>query len=197
MAGRISRQRLLQLGTGIGMSLPLLGMFGTASALASPKSRRAAPRPAGRCASAASRPRVAIDPVTSATQATLAATSITGEYLVYVSPATGQLKPEIATAWKTPDGKGKTWVFTIRQGVKFHDGTPLTADDVVATFKRLSDPANKSSALSVLKGLLTPDGITKTGPFEVTMKPVTASPSLPFLIGSPMYQARDPARRTT
>ncbi len=38
MAGRISRQRLLQLGTGIGMSLPLLGMFGTASALASPKS---------------------------------------------------------------------------------------------------------------------------------------------------------------
>ena len=35
MAGNISRQRLLQLGTGIGMSLPLLGMFGTASALAS------------------------------------------------------------------------------------------------------------------------------------------------------------------
>ena len=60
-----------------------------------------------------------------------------------MSPATGQLKPEIATAWKTPDGKGKTWVFTIRQGVKFHDGSPLTADDVVATFKRLSDPANQ------------------------------------------------------
>jgi peptide/nickel transport system substrate-binding protein len=132
---------------------------------------------------------VAIDPVTSATQATLAATSITGEYLVYMSPSTGQLKPEIATAWKTPDGKGKTWVFTIRQNVKFTDGTPLTADDVVATFQRLADPANKSSALSVLKGLLTPDGITKTGPFEVTMKPATPSPSLPFLIGSPMYQA--------
>ena len=39
MAGNISRQRLLQLGTGIGMSLPLLGMFGTASALASSKCR--------------------------------------------------------------------------------------------------------------------------------------------------------------
>ena len=73
-----------------------------------------------------------------------------------MSPATGQLKPEIATAWKTPDGKGKSWVFTIRQGVKFQDGTPLTADDVVSTFQRLSDPANNSSALSVLKGLLVP-----------------------------------------
>ena len=57
MAGRISRQRLLQLGTGIGMSLPLLGMFGTASALASPKSARRRPRPAERSASVASRPR--------------------------------------------------------------------------------------------------------------------------------------------
>ena len=132
--------------------------------------------------------------MTSATQATLAATSITGEYLVYVSPATGQLKPEIATAWKTPDGKGKTWVFTIRQGVKFHDGTPLTADDVVATFQRLADPANNSSALSVLKGLADPDGITKTGPFEVTMKPVTPEPvaAVPDRLAD--VPGRDPAR---
>jgi peptide/nickel transport system substrate-binding protein len=188
VAGRISRQRLLQLGTGIGMSVPLLGMFGTASALASPKSGASA-KAGGTLRVGSLKAAIAIDPVTSNTQATLAATSITGEYLVYVSPATGQLKPEIATAWKSPDGKGKSWVFTIRQGVKFHDGSPLTADDVVATFKRLCDPTVASQALSVLKGLLAPDGITKTGPFEVTMTPVTPSPSLPFLIGSPLYNA--------
>ena len=187
IAGRISRQRLLQLGTGIGMSLPLLGMFGTADALASSRSATAA-KAGGTLRIGSLKAAAAIDPVTSATQATLAATSITGEFLVYVSPATGQLKPEIATAWKTPDGKGKSWVFTIRQGVKFNDGTPLTADDVVSTFQRLSDPANSSAALSVLKGLLTPAGIVKTGPFEVTMTPATPSPSLPYLIGSPMYQ---------
>ena len=104
------------------MSLPLLGMFGTASALASSSggSSAKADGPADRQPQAA----IAIDPVTSATQATLAATSISGEYLIYVSPATGQLKPEIATAWKTPDGKGKSSVFTIRQGVKFQDERP-------------------------------------------------------------------------
>jgi peptide/nickel transport system substrate-binding protein len=187
VAGNISRQRLLQLGTGIGMSLPLLGMFGTASALAAP-SAHAGRKAGGTLRIGSLKPASLVDPVTSFTQAQLALTSITGEFLVYVSPATGQLKPEIATAWKTPDGKGATWVFTLRPGVKFHDGTPLTADDVVATFQRLSDPKNNSSALSVLKGLLAPDGITKTGPLEVTMKPVAASPSLPFLIGSPMYQ---------
>jgi peptide/nickel transport system substrate-binding protein len=188
MAGRISRQRLLQLGTGIGMSVPLLGMFGTASALAS-SSGSASAKAGGTLRVGSLKAAAAIDPVTSATQATLAATSITGEYLVYVSPATGQLKPEIATAWKTPDGKGKSWVFTIRQGVKFNDGTPLTADDVVSTFTRLADPANASSGLSVLKGVLVPAGIVKTGPFEVTMTPVAPNPSLPYIIGSPFYQA--------
>ena len=44
--------------------------------------------------------------------------------------------PGIATALpKHPDDR--TYVFTLRDGVVFHDGTPVTADDVVYTFKRL------------------------------------------------------------
>jgi peptide/nickel transport system substrate-binding protein len=188
MAGRISRSALLKLGTGIGMSVPLLGMFGGAAAYA----RTTAPANAkagGNLRVGTFKPAIAVDPITSATQAVLSTTGITGEYLVYVDPGTGTLKPEIATAWKTPDGKGKSWVFTIRQNVKFNDGTPLTADDVVATFKRLSDPAVGSAALSALKGVVTPDSVTKTGPFEMTITPVAPNPSLPYLIGSPLYQA--------
>jgi peptide/nickel transport system substrate-binding protein len=187
MSGNISRQRLLQLGTGIGMSVPLLGMFGGAAAYASSKAPAGA-KAGGTLRVACLKPAIAVDPVTSFTQATLGATSISGEYLVYVSPVDGTLKPEIATAWKTPDGKGASWVFTIRQGVKFHDGSDLTADDVVATFKRLCDPAVGSAALSVTKTLMAPDGVTKTGPFEMTIKPIAPSPALPYLIGSPMYQ---------
>src|SRR6478672_2100574 len=88
MAGNISRQRLLQLGTGIGMSLPLLGIFGTASALASSKAG-ARVKAGGTLRVGSLKPAIAVDPVTSATQATLALTSITGEFLVYVSPENG------------------------------------------------------------------------------------------------------------
>ena len=41
--------------------------------------------------------------------------------------------PGLAEKWETPDPK--TWIFYLRKGVTFHDGTPFTADDVVFTFK--------------------------------------------------------------
>lgn len=49
-----------------------------------------------------------------------------------------QVKPDLATKWEcTPDLK--SWTFTLRQGVKWHDGTPFTAADIVFTYKRLQD----------------------------------------------------------
>ena len=40
----------------------------------------------------------------------------------------------------TPTDGGKTYTFKIRKGVKFHDGTPMTAHDIVATFKKIINP---------------------------------------------------------
>src|SRR5512134_695128 len=45
-----------------------------------------------------------------------------------------QLQPGLATSWKALNDT--TWEFTLRPGVKFHDGSPLTADDVRATIER-------------------------------------------------------------
>ena len=48
------------------------------------------------------------------------------------------LQPGLATSWKQVNDT--TWDFTLRQGVKFHDGTPFTADDVKATLDRNITP---------------------------------------------------------
>ena len=69
---------------------------------------------------------------------------IPGEYLTFSNPAL-QVKPWLATSWK-PNADGTVWTFQLRQGVKFHNGKTMTADDVVASFKQylsqndVSDP---------------------------------------------------------
>jgi peptide/nickel transport system substrate-binding protein len=47
----------------------------------------------------------------------------------------GRLEPGLATAWEAPDPT--TWIFRLRPGVRFHDGTPLTAADVAGTIHRI------------------------------------------------------------
>jgi peptide/nickel transport system substrate-binding protein len=44
--------------------------------------------------------------------------------------------PDLASNYKTTNG-GKTWVFTLRKGIKFSNGQPVTANDVVASFRRI------------------------------------------------------------
>ncbi|NKX45674.1 ABC transporter substrate-binding protein [Roseicyclus persicicus] len=68
-------------------------------------------------------------------------------YLIEVG-SDGQLVPEIAESWDTADGQ--TWVFTIRQGVTFHSGKDVTAEDVVASINHHRGDASTS----VVKPLL-------------------------------------------
>lgn len=66
--------------------------------------------------------------------------------LLYRDPKGFEIKPLLATAWKWADDK--TLEFELRQGVKFHNGDPFTADDVVYTVntvikdKQVSVPSN-------------------------------------------------------
>jgi peptide/nickel transport system substrate-binding protein len=57
---------------------------------------------------------------------------------------TRKVMPNLATSWKAVDDT--TWEVKLRQGVKFHDGTPFTAKDVKATFDRVLDPTKKMTA---------------------------------------------------
>lgn len=62
--------------------------------------------------------------------------------------------PGLAERWEMT-GDGLTYTFHLREDAKFHDGTPVTADDVVFTFDRILDPATKSiqtSGFDLIKG---------------------------------------------
>ncbi|AGT10767.1 ABC transporter substrate-binding protein [Paracoccus aminophilus] len=56
-----------------------------------------------------------------------------------------EVEPDLATAWQSND-ELTVWTFTLREGLKFHDGAPCTSEDVVATFEAILNPDVASSA---------------------------------------------------
>ncbi|MCC6705791.1 MAG: ABC transporter substrate-binding protein [Thermomicrobiales bacterium] len=65
--------------------------------------------------------------------------------LTYRDVETGEIQPRIATAWEQVDDL--TWTFTIREGITFHDGSPVTANDVKASLDRVLELAGPLAPL--------------------------------------------------
>ena len=132
-AGRLSRRELMMRGSVVGMSIPRLGLLAD-GAIAAPR-RVAAGKAGGTLRIAISKGATSFEPPDLAEQAEIITALIPGEQLTFAD-SKSKLVPILAESW-APSNGGKTWTFKIRQGVKFHDGTPLTAADVVASFERL------------------------------------------------------------
>src|SRR5260221_2803446 len=49
------------------------------------------------------------------------------------------LTPGLASEWKIDDSDHTRWIFTLRDGVKFHDGTPVTVEAVIWNLQRFFD----------------------------------------------------------
>ncbi len=128
-----------------------------------------------------------LEPSAFADHGTLATGSICGEFLTR-SHQNLVLGPELATSWKS-NADGTQWAFNIRKGVKFANGQSLTAADVVATYKRLSDPNGGSSALSAFKGVLGPGGIKAVGDYTVVFYLQVPTGHFPYLTSNTTYQA--------
>ena len=89
-----------------------------------------------------------------------------------------EVVPELAEGWE--EVNPTTYVFTLRPNVKFHNGDPLTADDVVFTFARILTEGGVGGQSSPRKGLLGPlQKVEKVGDLKV--KFVLANPFPPFL----------------
>ncbi len=84
------------------------------------------------------------------------------------------LKPGLAVSWKAVDDL--TWEFKLREGVKWHDGSPFTADDVIFTFERAPDVPNSPSSFGTyLKGKT----IEKVDDLTVRIKTAAPYPLMP------------------
>src|SRR5881227_3791079 len=148
-AGRLSRRDFIRRGTVVGISVPLLGSIlaacgSSSTSTGTPGSTATATGAPGAVIKAGIvTPTAAVNPVTVADQGGLDMLGQTGEYLC-LSTQKLTLQPVLATGW-TPNSKSDVWTFKIRQGVKFHNGQALTADDVVYTYQLHTNPKGEAN----------------------------------------------------
>ena len=196
LAGRLSRREFVRRGAVVGLSTGVMGAIlaacGSANktgSAASASSSSTASGPAvkgGTLKFGQQVPAASINPLTIADVGGLNLLCQTGEFLA--RDDVGTLKPSLATKW-APSAGGKVWTFTLRQGVKFHDGSTMTADDVVYTFQQLADPKNSSNALSTFQGVLTEGGVRKVDDHTVAFHLEAANGNFPFVVSSDNYNA--------
>ncbi|MEV2258930.1 ABC transporter substrate-binding protein [Streptomyces anulatus] len=75
------------------------------------------------------------------------------------------VEPGLARKESHPDPT--TWVYDLREGVRFHDGRTMSADDVVHSLGRQRNPDNAAAWAQVFQNVT---AITRTGPLQVTVK---------------------------
>jgi peptide/nickel transport system substrate-binding protein len=193
-AGRLSRRDFIRRATVVGISVPVLGSILEACGSSSSSSSSSSTTSTGASSPAAgasganikvgiTTPAAAINPITVADQGGLDMLAQTAEYLV-LSDQTLNLKPVLATSW-SPNSTATVWTFKIRQGVKFHNGAPLTADDVVYSMKLYAGPG--SAALSAFAGVLKPAGVQKVDDFTVAFNLEAPNGNFPYLVSSDNY----------
>ncbi len=122
---------------------------------------------------------VSLDPHLHDEESTHSALSHFYERLVAFGPEL-DLRPELATAWANPSDT--VWRFSLRDGVRFHDGTPCAAPDVVASLHR----ALRLPGSQVAHYLQNVVEVRATGP--LTVEVVTSAPS-PLLLNKLAFVA--------
>ena len=107
---------------------------------------------------------VQTDPALISSDAEVLVANAVYDYLVDIDPLSSQPVPRLASEWLVSED-GLTYTFTLHEGVNFHDGSPLTAADVVWTFDRLRDPAAEYATASLYENIAS---ITAMSDLEVT-----------------------------
>lgn len=102
----------------------------------------------------------------------------------------GKTIPELAESYEA-SADAKTWRFKLRQGVEFHNGKTMTADDVIPSFNFHRGEDSKSAGKAFLKPIV---NITKNGKYEVVFELTEGNADFPSIVSSgqfPIVAAKD------
>ena len=83
----------------------------------------------------------------------------------------------------TANKDATVWTIKLKKGVEFHDGSELTVDDVIYTFRRILDPANKLSAARGNIDMIDPSGMRKVSKYVMTVKLTRPWSDFPAAVG--------------
>jgi peptide/nickel transport system substrate-binding protein len=188
--GKITRRQFINRATVIGLSLPTIGAViaacstppaATTGPSAAPGESQApassaAPATGGTIRVATQRP-VKIDPVLMQDLSGYGIVSQSFEYLCTLSKDGSDIDQGLATEW-TPNEDGSVWTFKLREGAKWmKDGSPFTADDVLATMSRLVAAGN-----SGLKGVIDEKSAKAIDPQTVEFTLLSPNGNFPYLV---------------
>jgi peptide/nickel transport system substrate-binding protein len=197
-AGKITRREFVRRGTVVGMSIPLVsflaaacgggGGAGETSGGGTTPTATGEIQAGGNIRVALIQPTTEPNPLLVQDEGGAGLLGSTGEFLSF-SNAELELEPRIAESWE-PNDDGTVWTFKIRQGVKFHNGATLVANDVKTTFDKLINPdGGSANAQSALGGVLSPGGIEAPDDATVVFNLDAANGSFPTLVSSANYNA--------
>lgn len=195
LEGRLSRRDLIKGLAAAGFSMSAIsgllaetGIADAAGSVAHPEARPLAPKRGGTLRIGTTVPATDVDPVTMFNQGAIYTAQMSCEYLCYPR-GNETLMPKLATSWHHT-GKPDTWVFNLRTGVKWQNGKPFTADDVVYTMNLIADPANKSAgALAAFKGILSKGNVRKVNSHQVVFHLDRPYVDFPYLVSAFNYNA--------
>jgi peptide/nickel transport system substrate-binding protein len=192
-AGKITRAEFIRRGTVVGMSIPLVSFIAAAcgggggGGTTGGGTATGAVKAGGVVRVALIEPATAPNPVIVKDEGGAGLLGSTGEFLSFSNQKL-ELEPRLAESW-SPNQDGTEWTFKIRQGVKFHSGATLTANDVKTTFETLVNPDNASNALSALGGVLSPGNTEAPDDATVVFHLDAPNGNFPTLVSSANYNA--------
>jgi peptide/nickel transport system substrate-binding protein len=197
--GTISRREFVRRGLLVGLSMGSIGAVIAACGGGTPSPSTAASASAGVPASggvapsagasgsavavktggtikvACQRP-VKLDTIAMQDLASYGLTAQSFEFLCTLAPDATNIAPGLAEKW-TPNADNSVWVFNLRKGVKWQDGSDFTSADVVATSERMV-----AAGTAAIKGVIAKGSAVATDANTVTFNLAQANGNFPYLV---------------